>query len=654
MKKKITIILFLILAFKFNAKSTNLDSLFNQVVISYDSAGFVYFRPNLIQPGQLFTMYREYWYDDPYNNMVLTKSWTDSIVLMQHNRYQQHFHEVPVEGAEFIEHSKNGYLVYANGRVVEGINNTLEIQLTNTEAFNALLDSLGEMSFIWDNEDFENELKADMEDDDATYLPEGELVWALHGNYELQAFMTGEHYKLAWTFEIISLDPHVHRTYYVDAVTGEIFKSTEHICNGTANVLTGGSHNSATSETIDTRWFGGLTNKYVLHSNSNGRRIHTKYYNNYNVSWATTSNIKDDDDSWGNSEQMGTTAHWMVTQAYDFFSNTYYRTGLQPNKDVRVLANADDPLKKAYYRSKGKNDYLVFSDLTEGYYAVLDVAGHEYGHGIDQHTANLKYEKESGALDESFADIYGFMVERYKRPSTFTWTIGEEVNTLRDMSNPKSFESPNTYQGEFWISQSGCSPNYYNDFCGVHRNSGVQNYWFYLLSEGGTGTNDNDDNYNVDAIGIDKAAQITYWNHVNNQMQFSNFLFARAGSIATAIILFGKCSAEQYQVENAWYAVGVGSQSTCPPPLSDNLSISQRSTNFTVYPNPTNGNVNIRFKDDNTRELVIMDLRGTRLIHKNTTSNLENLDISPFAKGIYFLQVKEGNSIQTIKISKFE
>lgn len=659
MKTKITSFLAFFLAFNYNAKSTTIDSLINEIAIAYDSVGFVYFRPNLIQPGELFTLYREHWYDDPHNDMVLKSSWTDSIAFMQHYKYQQHFHGIPVEGAEYIEHAKNGFLVFANGRVADAIENTLEIHMSSTDAFQILMDSFvdEEMTFIWENEEFEDELKADLEDSNATYLPEGELVWALHGDYELKAYMTGEFYRLAWTFEIISLDPHIHRTYYVDAVTGEIFKSSEHACtNGTANVLTSGENNPATSENIDTRWFGGFTNKFILHSNDHGRRIHTKYYESFAITWGLRSNITDGDNVWGNSEQKGTTAHWMVTQAWDFFRTTYGRTGLRPGKDLRVLANTPiTEVNGAKYDFDKGNDYLIFGYLGGKYAAVLDVAGHEYGHGIDEHTAGLKYERESGALDESFADIYGFMVERYKRPNTFTWTMGEDATTVRDMSNPQAYGHPDTYKGVFWVHQSGClSPNNGNDNCGVHTNSGVQNYWFYLLSEGGTGTNDNGDEYHVNGIGIDKAALIAYWNHTNIQVQFSNYPFARAGSTATASILFGQCSVEHYQVENAWYAVGVGPQGPCPSYLSDKSDASKNTAAFTAYPNPSTGSLNIQFKNDNFREIAILDLRGTSLIRKNTTSNLEVLDISRLANGIYFLRVKEGDSFQTIKISKFE
>jgi len=61
-----------------------------------------------------------------------------------------------------------------------------------------------------------------------------------------------------------------------------------------------------------------------------------------------------------------------------------------------------------------------------------------------------------------------------------------------------------------WVSQTKCRPSSRNDYCGVHTNSGVLNHWFYILTEGKTGTNDKGSSYSVTGIGIDKAVKITY------------------------------------------------------------------------------------------------------------------------------------------------
>jgi len=117
-------------------------------------------------------------------------------------------------------------------------------------------------------------------------------------------------------------------------------------------------------------------------------------------------------------------------------------------------------------------------------------------------------------------------------------------------------QQPDTYLGENWIIPSSvCIKN--NDYCGVHRNSGVQNYWFYLLAEGGTGTNDNGFNYNLLGIGKEKAARIAYRNLTAYLTPSATYIDARQGSIQAAIDLFGVNSFEEKQTRDAWQAVGV-------------------------------------------------------------------------------------------------
>ena len=62
------------------------------------------------------------------------------------------------------------------------------------------------------------------------------------------------------------------------------------------------------------------------------------------------------------------------------------------------------------------------------------------------------------------------------------------------MSNPNAFSDPDTYLGGNWWTDEA-------DNGGVHSNSGVQNFWFYLLVEGGTGTHDHGESYSVNGMG---------------------------------------------------------------------------------------------------------------------------------------------------------
>jgi hypothetical protein len=177
----------------------------------------------------------------------------------------------------------------------------------------------------------------------------------------------------------------------------------------------------------------------------------------------------------------------------------------------------------------------------------------EFTNGVVDYTSDLIYRNESGVLNESFCDIFGSCIEYFATPNQFDWLIGEEfVNDgIRSMSNPKSQSDPDTYHGQNW--EFG---NFDNG--GVHINSGVQNKWFYLLAEGGSGTNDNGDNYSVEGLGMDTAATIAFYNlryYLNNSSGFDE---ARWGAIQAAIELYGHGSPAIKSVMDAWYAVGLG------------------------------------------------------------------------------------------------
>eukprot|EP01031_Cornospumella_fuschlensis_P025832 gene25832-31198_t len=187
----------------------------------------------------------------------------------------------------------------------------------------------------------------------------------------------------------------------------------------------------------------------------------------------------------------------------------------------------------------------------------LDIIGHEYTHAVTATSAKLIYQNESGALDESFSDIFGESIENYTLGSN-DWLIGTDRTdiALRNMANPSiaPYNDPDTYLGTNWIS----NPNI--DFGGVHTNSGVQNYWFYLLSQGGSGTNDNGNSFNVQAIGITKARAIAFRTLTVNLFNQPNatYAMARTASIQSAEEIYGINSVEASTVKNAWCAVGVG------------------------------------------------------------------------------------------------
>lgn len=136
----------------------------------------------------------------------------------------------------------------------------------------------------------------------------------------------------------------------------------------------------------------------------------------------------------------------------------------------------------------------VFNGLTD----ELDVIGHELTHGVVQNTCNLIYEFESGALNESLADVFGAMVKQWgenpDKPQTAAeanWLIGEGIwrqgingRALRDMKNPgTAFDDPmvgKDKQVAHWKDFLVLSSD--EDGGGVHLNSGIPNRAFFLVS----------------------------------------------------------------------------------------------------------------------------------------------------------------------------
>ena len=150
--------------------------------------------------------------------------------------------------------------------------------------------------------------------------------------------------------------------------------------------------------------------------------------------------------------------------------------------------------------------------------------------------------------------------------------------------NPNLYGDPDTYLGTNWATGPG-------DNGGVHTNSGVQNFWYYLLCQGGSGTNDNGNAYTVSGIGVSSAEKIVYRSLTTYLTPTSQYADARVGAIQAAQDLFGACAPEVIAVTNAWYAVGVGAQYSATVTASFTASAtSSCSLPFTV--NFTNTSIN--------------------------------------------------------------
>ena len=118
--------------------------------------------------------------------------------------------------------------------------------------------------------------------------------------------------------------------------------------------------------------------------------------------------------------------------------------------------------------------------------------------------------------------------------------MGTETSLLtRSFPNPKLYAQPDTYKGDNWYEGT-------DDNGGVHTNSGPLNYAFYLMSEGGSGTNDLGNSYSVSGFGIDKSMRIVYRALSNYLTQNSEYDHTRSALSWAAIDLYGTNSSEWF------------------------------------------------------------------------------------------------------------
>ncbi len=240
-------------------------------------------------------------------------------------------------------------------------------------------------------------------------------------------------------------------------------------------------------------------------------------------------------------------AHANAGVVFNYFKNTHQRnsyngTGGNLISFINIVEKDNIGFDNAYWAGTamyyGNGDFQ-FERLPAG----LDVAAHEMGHGTIFTTAGLVYQDESGALNESFADVFGAMVDRDD------WKIGDDIalssyfptGTMRDMGNPNN--------GGSQVGDPGYQPQVYanrytgtQDNGGVHINSGIVNHAAYLIGE---------------QLGKSKLERIYYRALVNYLTRSSQFIDCRKAVIQSAVDIYGANSPEAQTAALAFNTVGI-------------------------------------------------------------------------------------------------
>jgi Zn-dependent metalloprotease len=463
---------------------------------------------------------------------------------MIHKVYWQYYKGLKVIGGDYAFHVKDGYLHFINGYflpIKQDISLIPGISMSDAVQF-------AERAVLAKSVHTNKQLK-------------------LTSQYKEMAILKdplSDQLRLAFKIFVEASNDIIAENEFIDAMNGKLLLTENLICSFLPPNATGSAQtNYSGTQTIITDVIG---SQFRMREVQNGVGINTlnaNHSSSYSTIPTTATDIFDNDNNWlaneHGSDRIAYDVHWGAEQSYNYWRNVHGRNsingaGMNINSYFHVGNNVDN----AFWVPSSSS--MLFGDGASIFKPLgsVDVCAHEFGHGITQYTVpggGLGPSGQSPALNEGFSDIWGASVEAWAAPAKQRWLIGEEImnngkNSLRNMQNPKDNNSqthgPDTYQGTNWSNSN--SP---------HTNATVLGHWYYLLSVGGSGTNDNGDNYSIAGVGIDKSSRIAY--RTEQLLNPSaDYWMTRAMSIQAAIELYGQGSCEEISVTNAWRAVGVG------------------------------------------------------------------------------------------------
>jgi Zn-dependent metalloprotease len=355
---------------------------------------------------------------DPANEFTELAVWSDDLDMV-HYKMQQYYEGIKVYGGQVILHGTEGMINKINGTYFPTPDLTdLIPTIDKKQAIETAVENLSQATSY-----------KELNEKNKTLLeyqgPEAELII-----YHNLRDLTSE--QLAYR---ITIRPNVieHWAVYVDAKSGSVINKYNMTCTEGPATAQAQDLNGVT-QTIHTYQTNGQY--YMIDASRpmyNGGQsqlpdnpvgaIWTIDAQNSNMQDLQVSHITSNNNSW--NYPTAVSAHNNAGITYEYFKNTHSRNSIdgQGGTIISIINVTDDNgggLDNAFWNGKAMfygNGNQLFLPLA----GALDVGGHEISHGVTQHTANLEYQGQSGAINESMSDIVGCMVDRDD------WLLGEDI-----------------------------------------------------------------------------------------------------------------------------------------------------------------------------------------------------------------------------------
>lgn len=463
---------------------------------------------------------------NPDKNLKVKNIQKDSLG-MKHIRFNQTVKGIPVEGAEVVVHyNKQDELVSVNGSHVPEATEEIDTSAAVSEA--AAVEAAKQAV----------NAPAQLEE-----TPSAELV--------IYPFEGTNH--LAYKVNVNFLGEKPGNWFaFIDAKSGETidqYNALMHVDNHHESVGTGvlGAQrkihttrtqlpSQGTIFSLSDTSHAGLQGIFTYDANDG------KIFSNNSASW------KDE------YQHAAVDAHYNSEVVYDYYLEEHGRNSLD-DKGMAIVSyvHYGEKYNNAFWNGRqmtygdGDGSYMV--PLSAG----LDVAAHEMTHGVITNSANLQYRFQSGALNESFADIFGALID------SEDWEVGEDIMgpgakadgrvSLRSLSDPSKYPVKADYvpYGDGKGNYPSHMDEYYDlprslDNGGVHINSSITNHAAYLIGE---------------KIGKEKLGQIFYRALTVYLTPTSDFSDARRAIVQSAADIYGEASAEAKATAEGFDSVGI-------------------------------------------------------------------------------------------------
>jgi Zn-dependent metalloprotease len=215
--------------------------------------------------------------------------------------------------------------------------------------------------------------------------------------------------------------------------------------------------------------------------------------------------------------------------------------------------------RRDYNNAYWDGEQMVYGDgdgeLFLPFTGSLSVIGHELSHGVVQHSGGLVYQGQSGALNESLADVFGALTVQRKRKQTAAeanWLIGDGILAagvrgvaLRSLKAPGTAyddpilgKDPQPYHRDYYVDTQ-------SDHGGVHINSGIPNHAFYLFAQF------------LGGYAWERAGLVWYRALRDISHPHATFVDWAEQTLAAARAEFGEGSLEALYCKRSWKLVGI-------------------------------------------------------------------------------------------------